>query len=653
MGCVKSKRIHPAPAKDLYTSTLFAGRRHHVEQTCNKWFVLSALYGLVEPDQVIAPYDVALADQGEAARAAWAANVVVEIERRLGDVSGTVFEVHAGAAYREHGLVDGLRALGASVEVPADGLNFGEQLAFYASGSTGASGSRGYRAIGELLAEQAAPITVTFGELEPALGRPLPTSARGYRTWWGNTDRSPQGRGWLDHGWRVVGVDMARERVTFGRGRPTTREDREIVAPEEAPSGPAHGSAVPSCRVDSSVAIGPFSYRWPDSTEMFDGGWTAQVTVDGRTREVRVGVNHRDVFGGARRHVVVFVDRHPVVEGAGTDDYDESRTLVSMVRVDRHDVFDHASLPPGYEGMDVVRHRDVVSGRGARRGLAVRLREDDIEGWARHALLRLAERRGVAPAGVVDPPTPVPSEPAPREAHPRPADPSAVVAALLDHGALIAERGAGGPPKFSGDPESDRFVAEDPFAFLVAVISDQGIRAERAWKVPFELRKRLGYFDPRRIALAPGEVRRAFAGPPALHRLVNTIPSWVHLAAVKVLDDYGGDAGAIWGDEPTAEELRRRLEEFVGISQKKAAMATEILERDLGVTVQDLTGSDVAYDVHLRRVFLRCGLAERDDLSHMVAAARSARPERPGSLDFPAWDIGRRWCHPKDPDCAL
>jgi len=38
---------------------------------------------------------------------------------------------------------------------------------------------------------------------------------------------------------------------------------------------------------------------------------------------------------------------------------------------------------------------------------------------------------------------------------------------------------------------------------------------------------------------------------------------------------------------------------------KKAAMAVEMLERDLGVPVRDMGGSDIAYDVHARRVFLR------------------------------------------------
>lgn len=31
--------------------------------------------------------------------------------------------------------------------------------------------------------------------------------------------------------------------------------------------------------------------------------------------------------------------------------------------------------------------------------------------------------------------------------------------------------------------------------------------------------------------------------------------------------------------------------------------------------------------------------------------ARALYPDRPGALDLPAWDIGRRWCRPVDPDC--
>jgi endonuclease III len=81
-------------------------------------------------------------------------------------------------------------------------------------------------------------------------------------------------------------------------------------------------------------------------------------------------------------------------------------------------------------------------------------------------------------------------------------------------------------------------------------------------------------------------------------------------------------------------------------------MAVEILERDLRVPLTDLSGSDIAYDVHVRRVFLRTGLVDHDDINHMVAVARTLHPERPGALDNPAWDVGRRWCRTGVPDCV-
>ena len=46
--------------------------------------------------------------------------------------------------------------------------------------------------------------------------------------------------------------------------------------------------------------------------------------------------------------------------------------------------------------------------------------------------------------------------------------------------------------------------------------------------------------------------------------------------------------------------------------------------------MRDLEASDVAYDVHVRRAFLRSGLAQRDDRPHMLAVARELHPSRPG-----------------------
>jgi len=125
VSCVSSKEPHAAPARDLYTSPLFRKARAYAERNANAWYILSAKYGLVDPDSVIEPYDVTLNRMGVAQRRAWAAKVRLELEQvvRTGD---TVVML-AGAHYRE-GLMGPLRARGVRVEVPMQGLGIGKQL---------------------------------------------------------------------------------------------------------------------------------------------------------------------------------------------------------------------------------------------------------------------------------------------------------------------------------------------------------------------------------------------------------------------------------------------------------------------------------------------------------------------------------------------
>jgi uncharacterized HhH-GPD family protein len=224
---------------------------------------------------------------------------------------------------------------------------------------------------------------------------------------------------------------------------------------------------------------------------------------------------------------------------------------------------------------------------------------------------------------------------------------TAVVAALLAFGNELAPG-----ETLSDDPAANQLVMDDGFAFLVGVIFDQGISFRRAWAAPFELKKRLGHLDPARIAGEPELVAAAISHPPSLHRFVNNVSRWVVSASRRVVEQYAGRADAIWDGSPTATEVQRRLDEFDGIAQKKAAMAVELLERVKKVPISDMQGSDVAYDRHVRRVFLRTGLALYDDPDHIVAMARQLNVDRPGAIDFPTWRVGVDWCHPGVPDCT-
>jgi uncharacterized HhH-GPD family protein len=145
-------------------------------------------------------------------------------------------------------------------------------------------------------------------------------------------------------------------------------------------------------------------------------------------------------------------------------------------------------------------------------------------------------------------------------------------------------------PVLGLDPAVNRLVVEDPFAFLLGLIFDHGIPSDRAWRAPYDLRDRLGHLDPSRIADESAQVRGAVAQPPVLHRYKRTVADWVVGAAGRVVTDYGGDAAVIWGDEPTRQQLRRRLLAFTGIGETKASKAVEMLEVEHGVRIRPDAG---------------------------------------------------------------
>lgn len=230
--------------------------------------------------------------------------------------------------------------------------------------------------------------------------------------------------------------------------------------------------------------------------------------------------------------------------------------------------------------------------------------------------------------------------------------PAAAASELRRFGEELAASGAAqADGRFTDDPAADELVERSPNAFLLGVLFTQGIAAERAWAGPHLLAERLGHLDMRRLARERSEVARAVAGPPALHRFVHTLPGWISGAAARLLSDYDGLAANIWPDGSHVMDVTRRLLAFEGIGEKKAVMAVEILRRHFGVALEGAECGSVAYDVHVRRVFLRAGLVSDDTPAAIAQAAREACPQSPGTLDLAAWLVGRDWCRPQRPRC--
>lgn len=136
VSCVSRKRASPALAKDLYVSDWFLKARRYVEATGCPWFILSAKYGLVAPERVIAPHEQMLNTVGVATRRAWAIQVQAQMAEQL-PATGRIV-VLAGRRYREF-LMDYLACRAGVVEVPAAGLRIGEQLSWLGRAPRGPS----------------------------------------------------------------------------------------------------------------------------------------------------------------------------------------------------------------------------------------------------------------------------------------------------------------------------------------------------------------------------------------------------------------------------------------------------------------------------------------------------------------------------------
>jgi cytoplasmic iron level regulating protein YaaA (DUF328/UPF0246 family) len=124
-SCVNQKRDTAAPARDLYLSLLFRGLRQYAETHADIWYILSAEYGVLRPEQVVKPYERTLNAMAKRDRLAWAEKVQQQLLELLPADAEVI--LLAGQRYRED-IEPFLRNRGYSVSVPLQGLQIGKQL---------------------------------------------------------------------------------------------------------------------------------------------------------------------------------------------------------------------------------------------------------------------------------------------------------------------------------------------------------------------------------------------------------------------------------------------------------------------------------------------------------------------------------------------
>jgi len=137
---------------------------------------------------------------------------------------------------------------------------------------------------------------------------------------------------------------------------------------------------------------------------------------------------------------------------------------------------------------------------------------------------------------------------------------------------------------FSGDPEADRLLVEEPLALLIGFVLDQQVPLQWAFSAPLELRRRIGPYDASRIAeLEPEVLDEAFRRRPALHRFPGNMAKRVRELCEALVREYGGDPRRVWSEATDGRDLEARLLALPGIGEMKTGTLVAILGKQLGV----------------------------------------------------------------------
>jgi hypothetical protein len=125
VACSKAKAPTACAARELYTSPLFKAAADYCDRVYDRWFILSARWGVLGQYAHVEPYDLTLARMSLAERRTWSEQVGVAL-RGITEPTDMLY-VHAGEAYRWW-VPDWRRC---AVHVPLAGLGIGQQLAWY------------------------------------------------------------------------------------------------------------------------------------------------------------------------------------------------------------------------------------------------------------------------------------------------------------------------------------------------------------------------------------------------------------------------------------------------------------------------------------------------------------------------------------------
>lgn len=203
----------------------------------------------------------------------------------------------------------------------------------------------------------------------------------------------------------------------------------------------------------------------------------------------------------------------------------------------------------------------------------------------------------------------------------------------------------------ASDPEANRLVKGNTFAFLLACSIDKLGKSFLIFNTPQKLYAAWGHLDPQVIKEVDPE---SLANDPVIKQVPSTasrlqIAKSVVSVAKLVVEKYAGRPESFF--DGNIAEVQHKLQEIHGVGPGIARMI--IIIRLLYFGLEPLPGGFLLpkQDVHINRVFKRSGLIDWPDEFALMQAMMGQSPRRVAILDQVAWNIGINFCRPSSPIC--
>jgi uncharacterized HhH-GPD family protein len=136
---------------------------------------------------------------------------------------------------------------------------------------------------------------------------------------------------------------------------------------------------------------------------------------------------------------------------------------------------------------------------------------------------------------------------------------------------------------FTDSDAANELLVRDPLALIIGFVLDQQVTVPTAFAGPLKLKERLSRLDAAEIARTdPERLVEVFREKPAIHRFPGNMAKRVQELCAVVAEEYGGDAGRVWGDAADTADLKKRIEALPGFGEMKVKALASVLARRYG-----------------------------------------------------------------------